>query len=351
VAGHRAGLGGSRSALWWEFARIIEEVKPRWLLIENVPGLLSSGEKRDMGILCGRLAKLGYWWASRVLDAQYYGVAQRRRRVFIVGHSSDLAGPVKVLFEPESCDWDTAPSRKKGEGNSRGAGESVVDFGRTADRIRMHSEVSATLQGEGGGMGAKTGLYVLPEISNTLQQKRRDGIGPDHETFIIQTAHTGANQNNVKRSPKPETLDGTSNQVIAFEHRRTEMNEMEDISPALNPGGGEGGSPAIAFLGGQSAKAGSLGLAKEISPTLKGANSGSNQVPLSFTQKYGIRRLTPLECERLQGFPDDWTKYGKDGEEISDTQRYKMLGNAVCTKVSEWIGKRMVEVDKLLSLS
>jgi DNA (cytosine-5)-methyltransferase 1 len=99
-----------------------------------------------------------------------------------------------------------------------------------------------------------------------------------------------------------------ANQVptIAFERRRTELNFQEDLSPTLNPGGGGNQAPAV--------------------------------------NHYGIRRLTPLECERLQGFPDGWTEFGKDGERISDTQRYKMLGNAVCVNVAEWIGRRMAKL-------
>lgn len=121
VAGRRAGLAGSRSGLFWEIVRLVAELHPRWLVLENVPGLLSSGRGRggDMGIVVGALGELGYGWAYRVLDAQFFGVPQRRRRVFIVAGrragAADLTGPAQILLEPEGVRGDSAssyPARK-----------------------------------------------------------------------------------------------------------------------------------------------------------------------------------------------------------------------------------------------
>ncbi|HEX5103747.1 MAG TPA: DNA cytosine methyltransferase, partial [Pirellulaceae bacterium] len=111
VAGRRAGLAGERSGLWHEFHRVVAEFRPSGVLIENVPGLLSSNGGRDMGIVLGGLGQLGYWWAYRVLDAQWFGVAQRRRRVFIVGCLGDRRRAAEILFERESLPWDSPPSR------------------------------------------------------------------------------------------------------------------------------------------------------------------------------------------------------------------------------------------------
>ena len=255
VAGRRAGLGGSRSGLWWEFARIIEGLHPRWVVIENVPGLLSSGKDengepqkgRDMGILTGKLAELGYWWAYRVLDSQYYGVAQRRRRVFIVGHLTEPTYPIKVLFESESCERNSPPSREK-------------------------RKVSLPLTATGVGAG-RTGNerneldFCIPEIVGTL-----DGGGSGR------------------------SWPGTTVQSISAGHAFIQNNgraHETDIAPTLD-----------------------------------------------VKSKVGIRRLTPVECERLQGFPDNYT------EGHSDTARYRMLGNAVTVPVIEWLGKRIMEVNK-----
>ena len=116
VAGARAGLAGERSGLFFEFARLAEEVHPQFLLIENVPGLLSSHKGQDMGTVVGTLADLGYGWAYRVLDAQFFGVAQRRHRVFIVGCLGDARGAAEVLFESAGSTGDPPARREPGKG-------------------------------------------------------------------------------------------------------------------------------------------------------------------------------------------------------------------------------------------
>lgn len=127
VAGKRAGLAGERSGLFWEIARLIQETETEWFILENVPGLLSSNKGKDMGIVIGTLADLGYGVSWRVLDAQYFGVPQRRRRVFIVGRrNSDGYAAGKVLFEQESLRGDLAEGRKKGKDSSRATEESPV---------------------------------------------------------------------------------------------------------------------------------------------------------------------------------------------------------------------------------
>jgi DNA (cytosine-5)-methyltransferase 1 len=112
VAGKRRGLAGKRSGLWWEFHRIIKSVTPTWVLIENVTGLLSSNRGRDLGTILGCLAELGYGTAYRVLDSQWFGMAQRRRRVFIVGCHGNWRGAARILFEPESLPWISPPHRQ-----------------------------------------------------------------------------------------------------------------------------------------------------------------------------------------------------------------------------------------------
>ncbi len=115
VAGRRAGLAGGRSGLFWEVVRLAAELQPRWLILENVPGLLSSNGGRDMGIVLGALGELGYGFAYRVLDAQYLGVAQRRRRVFIVGClGDDGRAPGEVLALREGVRGYPAPKREAG---------------------------------------------------------------------------------------------------------------------------------------------------------------------------------------------------------------------------------------------
>jgi DNA (cytosine-5)-methyltransferase 1 len=115
VAGFRKALADPRGNLMLTYLAIAAKFKPRWIVWENVPGVLSSGGGRDFGAFLGGLEELGYGWAYRVLDAQYFGVAQRRRRVFVVGHLGDWRPAAAVLFEPESVRGDSTPSREEGE--------------------------------------------------------------------------------------------------------------------------------------------------------------------------------------------------------------------------------------------
>lgn len=155
LAGRRAGLAGKRSGLFFEFARLIDELAPEWVIIENVPGLLSSNRGRDMGAVLGTLGELGYGYAYRVLDAQFFGVPQRRRRVVIVGNSRDWAAPASVLFEPESLRGDSPPRR---EARSRITGSLAASSG------------SGGLGGVGQSRSSITSRVV--EVAGTLERRR-----------------------------------------------------------------------------------------------------------------------------------------------------------------------------------
>lgn len=200
LAGNRAGLAGQRSGLFFEATRIIKEVKPAWYIIENVPGLLSSNGGKDFETVINELAECGYFSAWRVFDSQFFGVAQRRKRVFIVGSFRNTAS-VKVLFD--EC--------------------------RTQSLVKRDDKKNPKI----------TTMYNTLDVKNGKQEIQ------DGTCYTLTTKQAGI------------ILDET-------------------------------------------------------------------------------RYLTPIEFERLQGFPDNWT------EGISDTQRYKTLGNAVTVNVIEWIGKRII---------
>lgn len=163
VAGARAGLAGERSGLWFAFRRIAALFRPPWLVLENVPGLLSSQEGRDLATLLSGLGQLGYWWAYRTLDAQYFGLAQRRQRVVIVASLGTLRC-AQVLFESESVCGDSAPSREEGQ------------------------RVAPTVEGRAGRSGANNfatsgGLAEVPVCANPIgAHHRRDDL--DHDTYI-----------------------------------------------------------------------------------------------------------------------------------------------------------------------
>jgi len=228
VAGKRKGLDGERSGLWFEFHRIIGELKPGWVVIENVPGLLTSNRGRDFAVILDGLVKCGYRVAWRVLDAQYFGLAQRRKRVFIVA-SLGNGRAAEVLFERESGNGNTPPRRATPEAD-------------TAAVINCAQDES----------GIDTDIIAL--------------TGWDQQGRSIYSPY--------------------------------------GVSPTLTSGGKH---PA-----------------------------GGQMINVMIDTPLTVRRLTPRECERLQGFPDDWTA----GQ--PDSARYKQCGNAVAVPVLEWIGKRIV---------
>ncbi len=158
VAGKRAGLAGERSGLFWEIARLVEETQTEWFVLENVPGLLSSNGGKDFGIVLGEMAKLGYRVGWRVLDAQYFGVPQRRRRVFIVGNRSGDAERIgKVLFERNSVRRNTTQSKPQGQDS---ATSTTRSFGQTG--FAKYSEGVTTLTAT---------TYKRPEDNVVVHQK------------------------------------------------------------------------------------------------------------------------------------------------------------------------------------
>ena len=160
VAGNRAGLSGARSGLFWQIIRLIRELEPRWVVLENVPGLLSSKRGRDMGVVIGALVDCGYGVTYRVLDAKHFGVPQRRRRVVIIASrragAPDVAGPVQILLEPESVHRDLA----KGEPPWSLAPGAAAD--RTAGR-RLASTLNSG--GNDGGFRTEPGEHLVVEVA------------------------------------------------------------------------------------------------------------------------------------------------------------------------------------------
>ncbi len=177
VAGRRAGLAGERSGLFWEIARIIQETETEWFVLENVPGLLSSNKGKDMGIVIGTLADLGYSVAWRVLDAQYFGVPQRRRRVFIIGRrNSNGASVAKVLFESESMRGDSSQSGTQGEdiasntekrsiARMRGFGDYEIDHKASSLKARDWKDVTDIVYPE-DKVGTITTAFGAKNYSN-----------------------------------------------------------------------------------------------------------------------------------------------------------------------------------------
>jgi len=274
VAGKRLGLRKDpRSALFFEFVRLAEGLRPKWLLIENVPGLLGSHRGADFAVVLHALDQLGYGLAWRILDAQHWGLAQRRRRVFVIGHLGGRCPP-SVLFEPEG-----------GGGDPEAGGEA---------REGTPSRVAASLRS--GSRGTDD---------------------PDRTSLVF-----GALRSNPRNNFDPTT---EARQLVVAPTLRANYER---------PGGG----PAIA-LSLNAKQRWDLETETLVARTLQGGGHSGEPEPGSglITHEDAVRRLTPREWERLQGFPDDWTLV--DG--MADSPRYRMLGNAVAVPVAEWIARRM----------
>jgi DNA (cytosine-5)-methyltransferase 1 len=272
VAGKRAGfIDGGRSNLFFQAIRIIKEmrhatgsVQPRFVIWENVVGALSSNQGDDFAAVLDALAEVGavdIGW--RVLDARWFGVPQRRRRVFVV---ADLAGRCAgaVSTEPEGVRWDSDPCGASGPSAAGSVGAGVADGGGvTATHTHTHT-VSALTRGLGSG-------------------------GPD-------AAHACAGWLVSERAGGGGTVAGVEGRAADDRHRRS------DLGGGAVTGGGKPGSGFAA------ARQGTV-----------------------------IRRLTPLECERLMGWPDDHTRWRADGTEVSDSARYRMCGNGVASPVAHYV--------------
>ena len=289
VAGLRGGLSDSRGNLALEFMRLTDRLRPRWLLWENVPGVLSSNGGRDFGAIVGALGELGYGWAYRVLDAQFFGVPQRRRRVFLVGYLGDWRRAAAVLFERHSMRRDTPKGRKTRAEAAPGTEGSVR-------AICVTGEVTHTLASEGADAsedGTGRGTPIVFDTTQITSRENRTRAAPG--------------------DPAPTLARGGHPPAIAFHHEQDPISGP--VSPALSKG------------------ARGMGVAYTITAH-HGRNDGeSNYLPPS----YGVRRLTPRECERLQGFPDDYTLVPG----ASDSARYRALGNSMAVPVMRWIGERI----------
>jgi DNA (cytosine-5)-methyltransferase 1 len=288
VAGLRKGLDDPRGNLMLTFGAIAAKYRPQWLVWENVPGVLSSNGGWDFGSFLGMLGQLGYGFAYRVLDAQYFGVAQRRRRVFVVGCLGDWRSAAAVLFERHSLQGHFAPSRE-------------------------------TRQGLAGGVEIGPGGGRLTDLNPTLDTRAKDG-------------------------PVRNQLAGAVMVPTAFGGNNTSGHI--DVATALN---------ACA--------------------SASGRMDFESETFLVQQTAMQVRRITPVECERLQGFPDNYTRIPtwsgwrklddsetpeqciEDGLEVKqskktgkwrvkdvDGPRYKALGNSWAVPNVRWIGERIEQM-------
>ena len=356
VAGLRAGLDGDRGNLSLEFLRLADRTRPRWVVWENVPGVLSIDEGRAFGAILGGLGELGYGFAYRVLDAQFFGVPQRRRRVFVVGCLGDWRSAAAVLSERHSLSGHPAPRRQKGQvaptipSRSLGGGGLGTDFDCDGGLIASAGDVAHCLNS--GGMGRQD--YETETM--VIMERGRDGT-PNLEWRADGTANAILTPNGGRGGLGV----GAICSPIAFsimpmnsgkDYKARETDVAQPIMAGGPVGGNQGGdyiAQPVAFDCKASGQNG-FGVG-DIMSTLRSMghkNSHSNAGGHASVQ-YGsaVRRLTPRECERLQGFPDDYTLVPHRGKPMADGPRYKALGNSMAVPVMRWIGERIAAVDAL----
>ena len=408
VAGLRKGLDDPRGNLMLTYLAIADKYKPKWIVWENVPGVLSSNGGKDFGVFLGALGELGYGFAYRVLDAQYFGVAQRRRRVFVVGYLGDWRRAAAVLFERHSLSGHPAPSREKGQaiapsvttgppfsrtGNDRVECEAMVISkcltARGAGGQNQDPETATLLpialaentigrqpQNGGNGDGFTEGgpMYTLnatgvhgvaqpipfgvsekPDVGHCLRSGASRADKHESTTYVAQpiaftteqtpkynhdqaltltkseTSKWGTGGGNVPVTTQPIIVHGTQDPCvsdIAFAQGRNNGGEnvlvQQRVVGALACNTGPNGHDAGNFACNQAVDAGHV-------------------LPVNMA----VRRLTPVECERLQGFPDNYTDIKSKNKPTPDGPRYKALGNSMAVPVMAWIGQRIEQVEAI----
>lgn len=366
IAGLRNGLADARGQLTLSYVELANAIDDKRIehgeeeaifVWENVPGVLTSHDNAFgcfLAGLAGESCELkpsgGKWTHSGcvygpqrtiawiVKDAQYFGVAQRRKRVFVVASARKGFDPGQVLFESEGVRRDTPPSREPQTSvaalTARGVGTCGADDNQAQ---------AGHLLAFGGG---NTGGNIDVSACLTAKGQRIDF---EVETFAVHG--TQDPDTNLELAHTLGRNHGQENACIAFSYKDHGADASEDLSPTLRAGNSDnsnanGGQPpaiAYAFKPGQRAKARGIGFAEEQSPTLTSASSGTNLTP-AVMHGVSVRRLMPVECERLQGFPDNHTQIswrGKEATKCPDGPRYRAIGNSMAVPVMRWIGERI----------
>jgi DNA (cytosine-5)-methyltransferase 1 len=408
IAGNRNSLDDARgnlSLIFCEIANAIDSVRsiPTIIFWENVPGVLNTKDNAFGCFLAGlagedgELKPAGKKWTNagcvfgskrtvawRVLDAQYFGLAQRRKRVFVVASARDGFNPAKVLFEFDGLRRDTAPGRNKRETTTTNVEESVGNNDKltsfTTCSFAQYKEGVGTLKANGGDLGGgseslittynkqRIGEYSTEDVASTCaardykdatdlvaynitfcdangtRKDRPDGGLYVNETDVTNTLTNAGVGTNVVHPVSCEHFKS----VYEMHAQDARVQNVGDVPPTMSATYGSGGGNIPVTYGIQSTV---IGRKPENGPQGSGYSED-----ISFTQtktdvhgvahQMAVRRLTPTECERLQGFPDGYTQIpwrNKLAEDCPDEPRYKALGNSWAVPVVAWIGERIAK--------
>ena len=355
VAGLRKGLADPRGNLMLTYLAIAARYRPTWVVWENVPGVLSSAGGRDFGSLLGGLGELGYGFAYRVLDGQYFGLAQRRKRVFVVGCLGDWRRAAAVLFERESLSGHPAPRRKAGQSLAptiradvaNGSAGHGARSGDSKDELIVpvrYSDVAPTIGGASNGGGANgpgrdvdsCESLICMSYGQANAEIRIDGVPALtclHEAPIVAHALRG------EGFDASEDGTGRGTPLLAF-HNRQDPDVSGDVT---HPIGAKDNGMGISFDSAQITSRANRTRAEPGLPT----STLAKQSRMHVATTMHVRRLTPRECERLQGFPDDYTAIPYRGKLAADGPRYKALGNSMAVPVMHSIGRRIQMVSEI----
>ena len=357
VAGLRKGLDDPRGNLALVFLGLADKLKPRWIVWENVPGVLSSNGGRDLGSFLGALVQLGYGFAMRVLDAKHFGVPQRRRRVFVVACLGDWRAPAEVLLESDCVRRDPKKGRAKGQGVAASAEGGVECATGQKTHALTASQKGATEDGTGrgtpiinhpegcwwdGGQVSQT-LDAVLQKGQTMPEKNRFPavLQPMKVTHTLRGEGFDASEDGTGRGT-PIVIDRAAFNQGQNAQYEPHIEETEVMDSLVARGPHAVGQP-IAFHATQDPIN-----STEVTPCVSGGNKQGCGCIGVAQPAMAVRRLTPVECERLQGFPDNWSRIswkGKPEEQCPDGPRYKACGNSMAVPVMRWIGERIAAAD------
>ena len=370
VAGLRQGLADPRGNLTLVYTGILDHYKPKWFVWENVPGVLSSNGGRDFGSFLGAVAELGYGFAYRVLDAQYFrGTPQRRRRVFVVGHLGDWERPAKALFEQDclSRHLETSRGQRKSSASITSGSIGSNDQSRVTFNRQSHSQygdepLASTIKARDYKQFTDLVVYETHPADSRVKEMgdvcqtvtSRWGTGGGNVPIAIQDVSGRDKAQNGKGWSDDQvmyTLDRAATQGVAYSIREDakannfSATELE-VTPALQALRPSVQSHHAQTFIAQAVDVYNQSIDGDVTATITRAVGGSNTSGPKIMQSMAVRRLTPVECERLQGFPDGYTNIPWRGKEESpDSLRYKAMGNSMAVPCMNWIGKRIQMVE------
>ena len=395
VAGLRKGLDDPRGNLMLTYLAIAARYRPRWLAWENVPGVLSSNGGRDFGTFLWALGELGYGFAYRTLDAQYFGVSQRRRRVFVVGYLGDWKRAGAVLFERHSLSGNTAPRREKRQETPGFTSTSFGEYGEGVGTVRAAGgdlgggsetlvpdvcpALSTDLEKQVSNQmiaNAEAFFHTVAErdVTSTIMAKGMQALGardieegvvhpvfiPAHEKVGTLTASYGMGGIDIETKPVVYGAQNSSKQGLSATPEV--VYDTTNITSPTNGSNPQPGDPVHTLAGGQHPPLLTYGISGNWIGR-KPENGGNATTPMhnvapnltsadrhAVAHDMKVRRLTPIECERLQGFPDNFTQIpyrNKDAKQCPDGPRYKAIGNSMAVPVMKWIGERINMVEDI----